>query len=232
MMLRFACEAFKAHFVPHSIMLEQLVKFFVVFFVVVEPLSIVPVFSSLTTGASERYRRRMAIKAVTIAAGIIVLFALGGAPFLGVMGISIESFRIFGGLLLFLIALEMVFARESGTRTSTDERVESRRRADISVFPLAFPLISGPGALVTVLLWFGPVSLAHDPLMFAGLLATAAAVLAITLLMMWLAGPIMSVLGVTGGNVANRLFGVVLGALAVQFVLDGVRSSFAAMADA
>jgi multiple antibiotic resistance protein len=225
-MLRLACEPFKTHFVPHSIMLEQLVKFFIVFFVVVEPLSIVPVFATLTTGASDAYRRRMAIKAVTIAACIVIAFALVGAPFLGIMGISIEAFRIFGGLLLFLIALEMVFARESGTRTTTDERVESRRRADISVFPLAFPLISGPGALVTVLLWFGPVSMRDSPLMFAGLVAAAAAVLAITLVMMWLASPIMRVLGVTGGNVANRLFGVVLGALAVQFVIDGVRVSF------
>ncbi|MGH8286471.1 MAG: MarC family protein [Steroidobacteraceae bacterium] len=226
-MLRLAREAFKTHFVPHNSMLEQLLKFFVVFFVVVEPLSIVPVYSSLTVGASDRYRRRMAIKAITIAACIVLVFALAGAAFLGVMGISIEAFRIFGGLLLFLIALEMVFARESGTRTSTDERVESRRRADISVFPLAFPLISGPGALVTVLLWFGPVSIRHEPLMFAGLLAAAAAVLAITLVFMMLAGPIMRVLGVTGGNVANRLFGVVLGALAVQFVIDGLRKSFA-----
>jgi multiple antibiotic resistance protein len=224
-MLRFACEAFKTQFVPQSIMLEHLLKFFVVFLVVVEPLSIVPVFSSLTAGASDRYRRLMALKAIAIAAGIILLFALGGAPFLSVMGISIESFRIFGGLLLFLIALEMVFARESGTRTSTDERAESRRRADISVFPLAFPLISGPGALVTVLLWFGPVSVRTDPLEFGGLLLAAAAVLAITLVALWLAAPIMRVLGVTGGNVANRLFGVILGALAVQFVVDGVRAS-------
>ncbi len=225
-MLRLASEAFKTQFVPHSIMLEQLLKFFVVFLVVVEPLSIVPVFATLTTGASDRYRRLMALKAVAIAAGIVLVFALGGAAFLSVMGISIESFRIFGGLLLFLIALEMVFARESGTRTSTDEREESRRRADISVFPLAFPLISGPGALVTVLLWFGPVSLREQPVFFGGLLVAAAAVLAITLAVMWLAAPIMRVLGVTGGNVANRLFGVVLGALAVQFVVDGVRGSF------
>jgi multiple antibiotic resistance protein len=227
-MLRLACEAFKTQFVPQSIMLEHLLKFFVVFLVVVEPLSIVPVFTSLTAGASDRYRRRMALKAVAIAAGIVLVFALGGAAFLSVMGISIESFRIFGGLLLFLIALEMVFARESGTRTSTDERVESRRRADISVFPLAFPLISGPGALVTVLLWFGPVSVGSAPLMFGGLLLAAAAVLAITLAVMWLAAPIMRGLGATGGNVANRLFGVILGALAVQFVVDGVRASFGA----
>ena len=147
-------------------MYAQLIKFFIVFFVVVEPLSIAPVFVSLTDGASPAWRRRMAVKAVAISGAILLLFSLVGTPFLGAMGISIQAFRIFGGLLLFLIALEMVFARESGTRTSTDERAESRRRADISVFPLAFPLISGPGALVTILLWFGPLSLAAHPLQF------------------------------------------------------------------
>jgi multiple antibiotic resistance protein len=207
-------------------MLEQIVKFFIVFFVVVEPLSIVPAFSSLTNGASDDYRRRMALKAVTVAAAILLLFALLGKPFLALMGISIEAFRIFGGLLLFLIALEMVFARESGTRTSTDERAESRRRADISVFPLAFPLIAGPGALVTVLLWVGPVSVTEHPVLFTGFAVSAALVLLVTLGMMLIAGPLMRAVGITGANVANRLFGVVLGALSVQFVLDGLRSSF------
>ncbi len=225
-MLRLTRDAFKTHLVSQSIMFEQLIKFFVVFFVVVEPLSIVPVFSGLTTGASERYRRRMAVKAVVLAGGILIVFSLVGAPFLDVMGISIEAFRIFGGLLLFLIALEMVFARESGTRTSTDEQAESRRRADISVFPLAFPLIAGPGALVTILLWLGPVSILERPLYFAGLMFAATLVLVITLLLMIAAGPLMRVVGVTGANVANRLFGVVLGALAVQFVIDGLRGSF------
>ena len=142
------------------------------------------------------------------------------------MGISIDSFRIFGGLLLFLVALEMVFARESGTRTSSDEQAESRRRADISVFPLAFPFMSGPGALTTILLWFGPVSVLQDPLMFATLLAAALAVLAISFAVMLGADRLTRLLGVTGTNVINRLLGVVLGALAVQFVVDGVRASF------
>ncbi len=207
-------------------MLGQLVKFFIVFFVVVEPLSIVPIFSSLAAGATDDSRRRMAVKAIGIAAAILLLFALGGRPFLAVMGISVQAFRIFGGLLLFLIALEMVFARESGTRTSTGEQAESRRRADISVFPLAFPLIAGPGALVTILLWVGPVSIAEHPVLFAGLALCAALVLAITLGLMLVSGPVMRLLGVTGANVVNRLFGVVLGALSVQFVLDGLRSSF------
>ena len=208
-------------------MLESFLEFFVVFFLVVEPISLVPVFASLTEGATAQYRRRMAIKSVIVATLITIGFALSGAAFLSAMGISIDSFRIFGGLLLFLVALEMVFARESGTRTSTDEQVESRRRADISVFPLAFPFMSGPGALTTILLWFGPVKVMEEPWLFAALLAAALLVLIISLVMMLAAGPLMRLLGATGTNVANRLLGVILGALAVQFVVDGIRASFA-----
>ncbi|MFM2109632.1 MAG: NAAT family transporter [Gammaproteobacteria bacterium] len=207
-------------------MIESFLKFFVVFFLVVEPISLVPVFATLTEGANAAYRKRMAIKSVIVAGMIIVGFALSGAAFLAAMGISIDSFRIFGGLLLFLVALEMVFARESGTRTSTDEQAESRRRADISVFPLAFPFMSGPGALTTILLWFGPVSVLDQPALFAALLAAAVLVLLISLVMMLGAGPLMRILGATGTNVANRLLGVVLGALAVQFIVDGIRTSF------
>ena len=207
-------------------MIEQVVKFFVVFFVVVEPVALAPMFASLTAGASEAFQRKMALKSVTVAACILLLFAVSGAAFLRVMGISIEAFRIFGGLLLFLVALEMVFARESGTRTSSEEQQESRRRTDISVFPLAFPLLAGPGALTTILLWFGPVSLTERPALFAGLAAAVLLVLLVALLMMRLSAPITRAMGVTGANVANRLLGVVLGALAVQFVLDGVRTAF------
>jgi multiple antibiotic resistance protein len=207
-------------------MLEQLLKFFVVFFVVVEPVSLIPLFNGLTDGASVGYKHKMALKAVLVSGLILVLFALGGAGFLGLAGISLDAFRIFGGLLLFLIALEMVFARESGTRTSSSERAESVRRADISVFPLAFPFIAGPGALATILLWFGPVRIDRQPLLFFGLLAGVVAVLILTLIAMWLSSPLMRVLGVTGANVANRLLGVVLGALAVQFVIDGIRGVF------
>jgi len=207
-------------------MLEQSLKFFVVLFVVVEPISLIPLFTGLTAGASTSYKRRMALKAVTISALILLVFALGGAAFLQLMGISLEAFRIFGGLLLFLLALEMVFARESGTRTSSDEAAESRRRADISVFPLAFPFIAGPGALATILLWFGRIQLPGQAGLFAGLIAAAALVLAIVLALLWIAEPLMRVIGVTGANVASRLLGVILGALAVQFVLDGLRQAF------
>ena len=207
-------------------MLEEPLKFFVVFFAVVEPVSLLPIFSGLTQGASREYRHRMAVKATVVAALILAFFALVGAPFLALMGISLGAFRIFGGVLLFLLALEMVFARESGSRTTSDEQAESQRRADISVVPLAFPFISGPGALATVLLWFGPVHLFRQPLLFLSLFVAVVLVLAISLVIMWLAEPLMRIIGVTGVNVAGRLFGVVLGALAVQFVVDGLRAVF------
>jgi multiple antibiotic resistance protein len=216
----------KNEFLAQSVMLEQAIKFFIVFFVVVEPISLIPVFSGLTEGASDGYKRKMALKSVLVASGILLLFAFVGAGFLGAMGISIDSFRIFGGLLLFLIALEMVFARESGTRTSSEEKVESKQRADISVFPLAFPFMAGPGALTTMLLWFGPISVTENPAQFGIMFVCALVVLVCCWLAMRVAGPLMRVIGMTGTNVANRLFGVVLGALAVQFIVDGIRASF------
>jgi multiple antibiotic resistance protein len=217
---------YKNEYLAQSTMLEQALKFFIVFFVVVEPISLIPVFSGLTEGASDSYKHKMALKSVLVASGILLLFALVGAGFLSAMGIAIDSFRIFGGLLLFLIALEMVFARESGTRTSDDEKEEHKRRADISVFPLAFPFMAGPGALTTLLLWFGPIPVTTHPTQFLVMFACALVVLALCLFAMWVAGPLMRIIGVTGTNVANRLFGVVLGALAVQFVVDGLRASF------
>jgi len=205
-------------------MFEQLARFFVVFLVVVEPISLLPLFVGLTEGIEEVQRREMARRAVMISAVILTVFAIVGGPFLKIMSINIESFRIFGGLLLFLIALEMVFARSPGTRTSSKEQQESEEREDISVFPLAFPFIAGPGALATILLAFG--GSAGNPELFMGLLVIVFVVLLITLGVLYLATPAMRVLGVTGTNVISRMFGVLLGALAVQYVIDGLRGSF------
>jgi multiple antibiotic resistance protein len=205
-------------------MIAQLLKFFIVFLVVVEPISLIPAFIGLTDDATETQRRHMARRAVLISAIILTMFAIGGGPFLHLMNVSLESFRIFGGLLLFLIALEMVFARPSGTRSTSQEEIECKQRHDISVFPLAFPFIAGPGALATILLAFGPT--AGNPLLFLGLLLCVVLVLLLTLGVLYISTPAMRVLGVTGTNVINRLSGVLLGALAVQFVVDGVRGSF------
>ncbi len=205
-------------------MIDELLKFFVLFFVVVEPISLVPLFAALTEGANEAFRRRMALKAVLIAGAVFLLFAVGGAAFLRVMGISIDAFRIAGGVMLFLIALEMVFARESGTRTTSEELDENLKRKDIAVFPLAFPFIAGPGSLAIVLLSFGASR--DDLVLSGGLLGVVALVLAITYVLMRLTPVVMRAMGLTGANVVNRLSGVVLAALAVQFIIDGVGAAF------
>jgi multiple antibiotic resistance protein len=207
-------------------MVEQLVKFFVVFFVVVDPISLIPLFAGLTQGASSRFKKTMAGKASAIALAISVLFALVGAKFLDIMGISLSSFRIAGGTLLFLIALDMVFARPSGTRSTTSERKETKQREDISVFPLAFPFIAGPGALATILLTAGEVG--TRPLLFLGFLGVVALVVSICWILMLATPRLMKVLGLTGANVVSRLSGVILAALAVQFIVDGIRGSFLA----
>ena len=205
-------------------MLETLIKFFVVFFVVVEPISLIPIFAGLTQGASDQYKKRMAGKAAAIALAISILFALVGARFLEVMGISLNAFRIAGGTLLFLIALDMVFARTSGTKSTAPEKEEAKTRDDISVFPLAFPFIAGPGALATILLTAGEVS--SHPLLFVGFLGVVILVMLICWTMMLATPRLMKVFGVTGANVMSRLSGVILAALAVQFIIDGIRGSF------
>ena len=205
-------------------MVEQLIKFFVVFFVVVEPISLIPLFAGLTQGSSARYKKMMAGKSAAIALIICVLFALVGARFLDIMGISLSSFRIAGGTLLFLIALDMVFARPSGTRSTTSEQEEAKKREDISVFPLAFPFIAGRGALATILLTAGEVD--DKPLLFGGFLGVVALVLIVCWVLMLATPYLMKVLGLTGANVVSRLSGVILAALAVQFIVDGIRGSF------
>ncbi len=206
-------------------MIEEVIKFSVVFFAVVEPVSLIPIFAAMTEGAKPEYTRRMSDKAVMVAGIILTLFAFGGAAFLKVMGITLNSFRIFGGLVLFLIALDMVFVRQSGARTATTiEQDEARHRDDISVFPLAFPFIAGPGALATILLTFGAHG--HQPVLFAALMGVVAAVLLITLLLLRIAPAVNRIMGITGANVIGRLSGVVLGALAVQYVVDGLKASF------
>ncbi len=205
-------------------MIDELLKFFVLLFVVVEPVTLVPVFAGLTEGASERYKRKMSLKAVLVSGIVLALFALGGAWFIDMMGISIDAFRIAGGVMLFLIALEMVFARESGTKITSEEKTEVQQRADISVFPLAFPFIAGPGALATVLLTFG--TLKPDALLTLGLLAVIATILLITLALLLLTPLVNRVMGVTGAHVVSRLAGVVLAALAVQFMVDGLKGAF------
>jgi multiple antibiotic resistance protein len=204
-------------------MSELLLKFFVTFLVVVAPVGVIPIFVAMTEDNTEQERRRMARRGVTIAGLIFLAFAVGGAAFLRTLNVTLDAFRIFGGVLLFLIALEMVYGRASGSRTSNPEQVEGARRSDISVFPLAFPFIAGPGSLATILLAFG--SATDDLPLFFGLVGCVVVALLLALLTLYLAVPLTKLMGVTGASVVNRVFGVILGALAVQYVIDGIRGS-------
>jgi multiple antibiotic resistance protein len=205
-------------------MFDELVKFFVVLLVVVEPLSLLPVLAGLTQGADDSYRRRMSFKAVGLSAVVCLVFAVGGTALLDLLGISVHAFKVGGGILLFLLAIEMVFARPSGARSITPgEDAAAHHRGDISVFPLAFPLIAGPGALAVILLAFAGVPMAS--VQFAAQIGVILVVLAITLALMLVTGPVMRVVGETGGAVVGRLLGVLLAALASQFVMDGVRGA-------
>lgn len=205
-------------------MTEQLLKTFIIFFVVIEPVSLVPMFGALTRGGEPGYRKRMALKSIAISAGIFIVFALAGDWLLRLLGISVSAFKIAGGVLLFLLAVDMVLARESGLRSTTvREQDEARYREDISVFPMAFPLITGPGALATMLLLTAG---AADWIGVGLVLAMGLLALAVTLVMLLLTQPLMRVIGVTAGSVISRLLGVVLAALAAQYVVDGVTEVF------
>src|SRR5690242_20249312 len=206
-------------------MLEKTLNMFIVLLVVVDPVGVTPVFGALTRGSGELHRRRMAVKGTLLAAAILLMFALIGDWLLTTLGITLPAFKIAGGVLLFLIAIDMVFARPSGGRSATgSEQEEARYKEDISVFPLAFPLIAGPGALTTVLLMVGE---AHgNALFFTAFIGVLLVVLLLVLICLLLAGRLMQLLGETGANVMDRLFGVILAALAVQFVMDGLKAGF------
>lgn len=203
--------------------MEILFNHFFVLFIVIDPVGLAPMFAALTRGADRAYQKRMAVRGTTLACIIILTFYFVGDWLLGMLGISLPAFRIAGGALLFLLAIDMVFARQSGLRSTTiREQQEAEMRNDISVFPVAFPLISGPGALTTALLM---ASSAHAPLVFYGTVLIILVVLALTLLSLLSAPFIMRLMGETGANVISRLFGLILSALAIQFVLDGIRLS-------
>jgi multiple antibiotic resistance protein len=189
--------------------------------VVVDPFGVAPIFAGLTSEDSAAERRRLAVRGVAIGSGVLVVFALGGQALLDALGITLPAFRIAGGLLLLLLSIDMVMARQSGLRAATPGEVEeSSHRADISVFPLGIPLIAGPGALTSVVLTMGRAE--GDLVMQTLVIAVLVAVLAITLICLLAAAQLMRLLGVTGMNVISRVSGMVVAALAVQFMIDGV----------
>jgi len=204
--------------------MQAALRDFVTLLVTVDPVGTAVMFLALTTHATPQHRHRMAWRGTLLATAIILAFAIAGQWLLSVLGISLAAFRIAGGLLLFLLATDMVLALHSGIRTTTEpEQEEAARSRDIAVFPLAIPLLAGPGALTSIMLLTGDVtSLGAQIRVLASLLA----VMALTLLALVAATQVGRLLGVTGANVVTRVLGVVLAALATQFVIDGVRESF------
>ncbi|HSK38630.1 MAG TPA: MarC family protein [Arenibaculum sp.] len=205
-------------------MMDLVVTSAIALLVTIDPIGVGPIFAALTHGADPAHRRLMAIKGTLIGALILFVFAFGGEFLLRALGIGFPAFRIAGGILLLLLAIDMVFARPSGLRSTTDsEREEATHRQDISVFPLAIPLVAGPGALTTVLLLMGRAD--GDPMRMAAVLLVLALVLGATLVVLLSAGPVTRILGVTGTNVISRVLGILLAALACQFVIDGIMES-------
>ncbi|MEI9850398.1 MAG: MarC family protein [Sphingomonas sp.] len=207
-------------------MIELFVSAFVTFFVVIDPPGCAPIFAGLTTGAGPAQRRMMAVRAVGVAAAILFVFALFGEALLGALGISLNAFRIAGGVMLFLIALEMVFEKRTERREDRAEKIrQTPEIEDISVFPMALPMIAGPGSIASAMLL---MSQNEGPARSAVVLAAIASVLALTLAALLAAGPIMRVLGARIEAVISRLLGVLLAALATQFVIDGIKASLVA----
>jgi multiple antibiotic resistance protein len=206
-------------------MLDIVLQAFTTLFVVIDPPGLVPVLLALTPGVKAAERRRMALKGTAIATLILLGFALVGERLLGVLGISLPALRTAGGLMLLLIALEMVFERRTERRSrSADELRAVGGADDISVFPLAIPLLAGPGAITSVILLMArhQGDLAAQTTVVVVLLG----VMALCVVIFALVEPLARLLGATLTHVVSRLLGILLAALAIQYVFDGLRNAF------
>jgi multiple antibiotic resistance protein len=205
-------------------MIELFVSAFVTFFVIIDPPGCAPIYASLTQGANAVQRRAMAVRAVIVAGVILLVFALVGEDLLRVLGISLNSFRIAGGIMLFLIALEMVFEKRTQRREDRAARInETPEIEDVSIFPMAMPMIAGPGSIASVMLMMSRTEGLTASLVVIGAMAL---ILLLTLVALLAAGPLMRLVGHSVEAVVTRLLGVLLAALAAQFVIDGIRASF------
>jgi multiple antibiotic resistance protein len=191
---------------------------FVTLFVIIDPVGLAPLFVALTQGMTISERRKVAIRACLVAVGILTLFGVAGEAVLNFLGISMPAFRIAGGVLLFLTALDMLFERRTQRR---QDQADTAHPDDPSVFPLAIPLIAGPGAIASMILLTGQGGGGAVHILMVH--AVMALVIAAVLLMFLLAAPLERILGPTGLTVVTRLLGMLLAALSVQFVIDGMR---------
>ena len=204
---------------------DYIISALVTLLVVVDPVGLAPTFLAVTHGLPPKARNRIALRACIIAGTIMAGTALAGDWLLRQLGIGVPAFRIAGGLLLFAIASEMVFGVRIDRQSKQAEDALEEHVRHIAAFPLAIPLMAGPGAITATLLLASQAS--GQPLTLAMLLGVIVVVVAACFVVFLIAGRIERLLGVTGNIVLSRLLGVILAALAVQFVIDGVRSALA-----
>lgn len=200
-------------------MLDYWLNALVTLFITVDPIGLGPIFISVTAGLAPAERRAVALRATVVAATVLVVFALFGEALINALGISLAAFRIAGGLLLFWISFEMVFAKREDRKTASVRSLTQEEISHMAVVPLAIPLIAGPGSIAAAILLAarsdGPLGLTGLLIVIVGLLVTCYAVFLA-------ASPLDRLLGATGRAVLSRLLGIVLAALSVQFVADGV----------
>lgn len=201
---------------------------FVTFFVLIDAPGVAPIFATLTAGTPAAHRRKMAYKSVFVASLIMLFFAFGGAWLLEAMHISLDAFRIAGGALLFLIALDMVFEKRTERRENRAEEVLEEHKNDpepddISVFPMGIPMIAGPGSIATAMFYMSEAANWQEQ---GVVLAAIGANLVITLVIFLLAGPIVKLIGASVAGAITRILGVILAALSAQLLINGIRGAF------
>lgn len=203
--------------------IQFLITAFFTLFVIIDPIGLAPIYLALTSGMDTKKRRMVGLRAILIGFGVLMLFGIFGEAVLGFIGISMAAFRIAGGILLFLTALEMLFEKRTKRREDQVSQASSDDLSDgddPSVFPLATPLIAGPGAIATLILLTGQSDGVLETTAVFGVLL---AVLALAMVLFWVAEVSEKLIGPTGINVITRLLGMLLAALSVQFILDGLR---------
>jgi len=208
--------------------IELFTSAFVTLLVIIDPPGCAPIFASLTSGSDAAHRRRMALRSTMVAWSILIFFAFLGEPMLKTLGISLASFRIAGGIMLFIIALEMVFEKRTERREERAKGIEGTPEAeDISVFPMAIPMIAGPGSIASIMLLVGQADGITE---WAIVLSAMTLVIILTLLALLASAPLMKLIGVKLEAMITRILGVILAALAAQFIIDGLKQSFPLLA--
>lgn len=209
-------------------MIELFTTAFITLVVIIDPPGCAPIFASLTSGTPAAHRRKMAVRSALVAWSILVFFALLGEPLLRTLGISLSAFRLAGGIMLFMIALDMVFERRTQRREERAQSIEGTPQAeDISVFPMAIPMIAGPGSIASIMLLTARADGLAEGLT---VLAAMTLVILLTLAALLAAGPLMKLIGAKLEAMITRILGVILAALAAQFVLDGLERSLPGLA--